>query len=122
MELDVMDPEKSEYKPTEETVEVFESQADTIAVKIWGSDWCVDCQEQLPPFAALVAAAGIPRESVEVYPVNKEKEGTKVEEYGVELIPTIIIEKDGKEIARFVEAEDVPAPEYLAEQLKKVKK
>ena len=40
-----------------------------------------------------------------------------VEEYGIELIPTVIVERDDEEVARFVESEDRPIAEYLAAEL-----
>ena len=38
-------------------------------------------------------------------------------EYDIEYIPTIVIERDGEEIARFVEDEPQPPIVHLAEQL-----
>ena len=56
-------------------------------------------------------------DQIEVYEVDREKQGPKVEAYDIELIPTIVIEDDGEEVARFVEGEDLPAAIVLAEQL-----
>jgi len=89
--------------------------------KVWGGDWCGDCQRQLPAFGAALAAAGVPDDRIEDLPVTKGpdgKEGEGVEEYGIELIPTVVVETaDGEEIARFVEQEDVSIAEYLAREL-----
>jgi len=105
-----------------ETVETLAAWADEITVKVWGGDWCGDCGGQLPGFGAALAAAGVPDDRVEHYPVEKEEDGSKVgpgvEEYGIELIPTVVIERAGEELARFVEEEPVPIAEYLAEQLR----
>jgi thiol-disulfide isomerase/thioredoxin len=104
-----------------ETVDAFEAVADEITVKVWGGDWCKDCRSQLPDFGAALAAAGVPEDSIVHYPVEKEDDGTKVgpqvEAYGIELIPTVVVERDGEEIARFVEEEPVPIATYLADQL-----
>ena len=105
----------------EEAVSVFEALADEIVVKVWGGDWCKDCRAQLPDFGAALDAAGV--EAVEHYPVEKADDGTKigprVEEYGIELIPTVVVEdaETGGELARFVEEADRPIAVYLAEQL-----
>lgn len=123
MSLDTMQPTPTwDAESYEETVAVFEEIADEITVKVWGGDWCKDCRAALPDFAAALDAAGVPETSIEHYPVEKDDDGSKVgpnvEEYGIELIPTIVIERDGEEIARFVEEEDRPAAVWLAERLR----
>ena len=88
---------------------------------VWGGDWCGDCQRQLPAFAAALDAAGVPDDRIEDFPVTKGpdgKEGEGVDEYGIELIPTVVVENgDGEEIARFVEEADVSIAEFLAREL-----
>ena len=101
-----------------EVVEAFSDLGDDAVVRVWGADWCGDCRSQLPDFAAALEAAGV--ENVEQYPVereNGEKVGPKVEEYDVTLIPTIVVERDGEELARFVEEERFGPANYLAEEL-----
>jgi thiol-disulfide isomerase/thioredoxin len=89
--------------------------------KVWGGDWCGDCRRQLPAFAAALDAAGVPDDRIEDFPVTKGpdgKEGEGVDEYGIELIPTVVVENEaGEEVARFVEEEDVSIAEYLAREL-----
>lgn len=94
--------------------------AEEYVFKVWGGDWCVDCRQQLPEFAAALAAAGVPEERIEHHPVEKTPEGKVgpgVEEYGIELIPTVVVERDGEEVARFVEEADEPIAAYLAARL-----
>ena len=95
--------------------------ADDYRFKVWGGDWCGDCQRQLPAFGAALAAAGVPDDRIEAFPVTKGpngKEGEKVDKYGIELIPTVVVETaDGEEVARFVEEEDVSIAEFLAHRL-----
>jgi len=142
MSLDTMQPTPT-WDPDshEETVETFEAIADEITVKVWGGDWCKDCRAALPDFAAALEAAGVPEDSIEHYPVEKDDDGSKigpgVEEYGIEYIPTIVVERegvraseasagssgeqsesDGEELVRFVESEDVPAAIWLADRLR----
>lgn len=102
----------------EEVVETL--GADEYTFKVWGGDWCPDCRQQLPDFAAALDAAGVPAERIEHFAVEKEngdKVGPEVEEYDIELIPTVVVERDGEEVTRFVEEEPVPIAVYLAEQL-----
>ena len=89
--------------------------------KVWGGDWCPDCTGQLPRFAAVLDAAGVPAERIEQYPVEKvdgEKVGPGMDEYGVEFIPTVVVLRDGEEVARFVESADEPIADYLARGLR----
>ncbi|MES3516400.1 MAG: thioredoxin family protein [Natronomonas sp.] len=122
MELETMRPNPVwDADSYEDALEVFESLADTITVKVFGGDWCKDCRAQLPDFGAALEAAGV--EDVEHYPVEKNEDGSKVgpgvEEHGIELIPTVIVEDTttGEELARFVEEADRPIAVYLAERL-----
>ena len=114
----------------EETVETFAELADELLFKVWGGDWCKDCRSQLPQFGAALEAAGVPDERIEHYPTEKEDDGSKtgprVEEYGIEYIPTVVVERvaavdadgaSGEEVARFVEEADRPISVYLADQL-----
>jgi len=62
-----------------------------------------------------------PDDRIEDFPVTKGpngKEGEGVDEYEIELIPTVVVETaDGEEVARFVEEADVSIAEYLAGEL-----
>jgi thiol-disulfide isomerase/thioredoxin len=105
----------------EDTVDTLAKYADELVYKVWGGDWCKDCRSQLPDFGAALAAAEVPEDNVVHYETEKEDDGSKtgpeVEAYGIEYIPTVVVEKDGAEIARFVEGEDVPIAVYLADQI-----
>ncbi|WP_170964453.1 TlpA family protein disulfide reductase [Natronomonas salsuginis] len=122
MELETMRPNPVwDADSYGEAIAIFESWADDIVVKVWGGDWCKDCRSQLPDFGAAMEAAGV--EAVEHYPVEKAGDGSKVgpeiDAYGIELIPTVIVEdaESGEELARFVEDADEPIAVHLAEQL-----
>lgn len=125
MTLETMEPNPT-WDPVahEVTLEPFEERADELTIHVWGADWCGDCRSALPDFAAALDAADVPEESIHQYEVEKledgSKEGPKVEEYGVEYIPTIVVERNGEEVARFVEKEPIPVAEFLAEQLNEV--
>jgi thiol-disulfide isomerase/thioredoxin len=103
----------------EDALAVWREVADVATVKVWGGDWCKDCRSQLPDFGAGLEAAGV--DSVEHFPVEKADDGSKVgpgvEAYGIEFIPTVVVELDGEEVARFVEEADRPILVYLADEL-----
>ena len=118
--LDTMQPnpawDAASYPDVVETL-----SADGLRFKVWGGDWCGDCRGQLPDFGAALDAAGVPDSRVEHYPVEKEADGSKVgpgvDEYDIDRIPTVVVERDGAELARFVEEADVPIAVYLADRL-----
>lgn len=123
MELETMRPNPAWVAdPYRDAVDTFADLRDRIVVKVWGGDWCKDCRSQLPDFGAALEAAEVPNDRVEHYPVEKADDGSKVgpevEEYGVELIPTVVVELDGEEAARFVEEANAPIVVSLAEQLR----
>lgn len=95
--------------------------ADGLVYRVWGGDWCGDCRRQLPAFAAALADAGVPADRVHEYAVEKAADGSKtgpaVEAYGITRIPTVVVERDGEEIARFVESADRPVAAFLADHL-----
>lgn len=121
--LETMDPDP-EYDPDAHAEAIEALGSGEYTFKIWGGDWCGDCQGQLPQFGAALEAAGVPDERIEHYPVEKADDGSKigpqVEVYDIELIPTVVVERDGVELARFVEEAAQPIAEELAEQLAEV--
>ena len=101
-----------------ETVETLETYRDEVTYKIWCGDWCKDCRAQLPDFGAALREANIPSERVIENPLDQEKQGPGVEEYDIEYIPTVVVERDGEEIARYVEDQGLPIAVYLADRLR----
>lgn len=118
MKLETMEPNPVwNAEAHADAVAVLEAHAEELVFKVWGGDWCKDCRSLLPDFGAALDAAEVPEELVEHYPVDRDKEGPGVDEYDVEYIPTVVVERDGEEIARFVEEEPVPIAVYLAQQI-----
>jgi len=101
----------------EETIETLAAN-DDLVYRVWGGDWCPDCRAQLPDFGAALEAAEIPDERVHHYELGQDKQGPGVEEYDIEYIPTVVVERDGEEVARFVEQEPVPIAVYLADRIR----
>ncbi len=120
MRLETMTPDPSAH-PDEGAVARLAALDDDVSIHVWGGDWCKDCVATLPKFAAALVAAGIDPDSTYQYPVTKREDGSKVgpavEAYDIEYIPTIVVERAGVEIARFVESADEPAAVYLANRL-----
>lgn len=102
----------------EAAVETFAAHRTELTYRIWGGDWCTDCRSLLPDFGAALDAAEIPADRIDDRPVDRDKDGEGVDAYGIEYIPTIVVETDdGEEIARFVESETQPPAGFLAERI-----
>ncbi|MWG33880.1 hypothetical protein GQS65_05115 [Halomarina oriensis] len=104
------------YEDTVETLRAY----DDVVYKVWAGDWCKDCRKQLPDFAAALDAAGVTGDRIEQFPVERgdgEKVGPGVEEYGIEFIPTVVVERQGAELFRYVEDADVPPSVFVAQRL-----
>lgn len=120
MQLETMQPNPAwDSAAHQETVEVLSE--DGLKFSVWAGDWCPDCRGQLPDFAAALRAASVSSDRITQYPVEKNEDGSKtgpaVSEYEIELIPTVVVERDDEEIARFVEEEQMPIPVHLAEEI-----
>lgn len=120
--LELMEP-AADWEPSsvQASIDLLRRHRDELVVRVWCGDWCNDCRAVLPSFAAGLAAAGIEPETVHQYPVEKTDDGSKrgplVGEYGVTVIPTIVLERDGEELVRFEESADQPAVAVLADAL-----
>jgi thiol-disulfide isomerase/thioredoxin len=118
MSLETMEPNPVWVEDAyADSVSVLERHRKDLVFKVWGGDWCKDCRAQLPDFGAALDAAGVPPENVVHNEVDQEKQGPGVEEYGVEYIPTVVVEHEGREVARFVEDEPVPIAVHLADAI-----
>ncbi|APW99242.1 thiol reductase thioredoxin [Halobiforma lacisalsi AJ5] len=102
----------------EDAVDTLAAHNDDLVYKVWGGDWCKDCRKLLPDLGAALEAAAVPDDRIEEYAVDQDKQGPGVDEYGVEYIPTVVVETDdGEEVTRFVEEEDLPPALWLAERI-----
>lgn len=100
-----------------ETVDVFASLDSDTQFKVWAADWCGDARREVPAFFAALDAANIPNDRVEIYELDREKNGELVDEYDVQYIATIVVERDDEELARFEEQAQLPAAQAIAAQL-----
>ncbi|MFC3959984.1 TlpA family protein disulfide reductase [Halovivax cerinus] len=119
MELESLRPNPTwDGASYEYVVETIETHRDELTYRIWAGDWCPDCRSALPDVGAALDAADVPDERIDARPVDRDKDGEGVDEYGIEYIPTIVVETDdGTEVARFVEDEALPPATYLADAI-----
>lgn len=119
MSLETLNPNPTwDAASYEEAVDTLETHRDELVFRVWGGDWCKDCRRLLPDLGAALEAAEIPDDRIEEIAVDQDKQGPGVEEYGIEYIPTVVVETDdGEEVTRFVEDEALPPAVWLAEEI-----
>lgn len=77
------------------------------------ADWCGPCKMQGPIFEDLAREL---KDKVEFRKVNVDKEGDLAAEKGIMVVPTIILEKDGLEVQKWM---GVTAKEELMKAINK---
>ena len=100
-----------------DTVAVLEAYREEVTYEIWGGDWCRDTTAQLPDFAAALEAARVPDDRIAVHAVDEDKRGPGVEANRIDRVPTVLVERDGEALARFVEREGEPIAVWIADRL-----
>ena len=63
------------------------------------ADWCGPCRMQTPIFEELEKEF---KDTAEFRKVNVDKEGDLATEKGIFVVPTLILEKDGKELKKWM--------------------
>ncbi len=99
---------KSEYKmyiPDSITVREIEYNLNDVKTTIIMGTWCSDSREQVPHFFKVMDEAGYPENDITIICVNHDKKDSSgsVDSLNIELVPTFIFYRDGKEIGRIIE-------------------
>ncbi|WP_299679260.1 thioredoxin family protein [uncultured Dokdonia sp.] len=83
---------------------IKETLADTDITVFMGT-WCEDSQREVPAFFKALDLAGIDTSNIHLITVSEDKLAPEefLEGRDVEYVPTIIFEKEGKELGRIVE-------------------
>lgn len=80
-------------------------------IKDFYADWCGPCKMQTPILEALKKKYG---DKVEVEKIDVDAHGDLAMEYGIRVVPTLVIEKDGKMVKRIEGVADLSTLEsYL---------
>lgn len=97
--------EYDNYNPDSVTVKEIAYNYDDVKTTIVMGTWCSDSREQVPRFFKVMDEAGYPADNVNIICVNREKKDFSgmVDSLNIELVPTFIFYKAGKELGRLVE-------------------
>jgi thiol-disulfide isomerase/thioredoxin len=76
-----------------------------VETKVFLGTWCSDSRRELPRFLKVIDLAGSSFGPVRLYGLDRNKKSPGGEEipFHVELVPTFVFLRDGKEIGRIVE-------------------
>jgi hypothetical protein len=67
--------------------------------------WCSDTRRDLPRFLRIADDAGIPRDRITLYSLDRTKKSADgmTDRHRIERVPTFIVLKDGSEVGRITE-------------------
>ncbi|WP_424494902.1 thioredoxin family protein [Salinimicrobium sp. GXAS 041] len=93
------------YKPSDEELQVIKENINGYTIEAYMGTWCVDSRHEIPKLFKLLEEAGYDLDKMRLVAVDRSKnipEGVE-NSASIEMVPTVIFYKDGKEVNRFVE-------------------
>ncbi len=98
-------PTYATYPADKETAEKVQPLLADVTVKVFMGTWCEDSQREVPAFFKALDLAGIDASKVQLITITEGKDAPEelIKDNGIEYVPTIIFEKEGKELGRIVE-------------------
>ena len=114
--------EHDEYTIDKNAVsELRKQKINSYSITIFLGTWCEDSHRDFPRLMKILEEANYPMDKVTMIAVNRKKESPTGDEvkYNIQKIPTIIVEKYGKEIGRIIE---MPTTGYIERDLVEILK
>lgn len=99
-------PGYQEYKPDSITINKLKQTLDDIDITLVLGTWCSDSQEQVPHFFKIIDEADFPENRITMICVDRDKKSTSgdIDRLKIQLVPTFIFYKNGKELGRIEES------------------
>ena len=98
------------YSPKKETIDAIHKQLQQkdIRIEIYFGTWCSDSQIEVPSIIKLMELVNFDTSKIKLIGVNRDKvvpnvDEAKAKQLNVQMVPTFIIYKNGKELNRYVE-------------------
>ena len=98
--------EHDQYTLDEATVaQLKKEKLNSYNITLVMGTWCEDSHREVPRLMKLLETLKYPEQKLNIIAVNRKKESPSGEEgiYNIQRVPTIIVQKYGKEIGRIVE-------------------
>ena len=114
--------EHDEYSVDQNAIaELKKAKFKTYSITLVMGTWCEDSHREVPRFFKILEAADHPEGKLKIIAVNRKKEAPSGEEgvFNIQKVPTIIVQKYGKEIGRIIES---PKSGYLERDLVEILK
>ena len=114
--------EHDEYAIDQKTVdELKKEKLNSYGITVVMGTWCEDSHREVPRLMKILESMNFPEQKLTIIAVNRKKEAPNGEEgvYNIQRVPTIIVQKYGKEIGRIIE---YPTTGYLERDLLEILK
>ncbi|WP_294234913.1 thioredoxin family protein [uncultured Chryseobacterium sp.] len=114
--------EHDEYAMDQKAVgELKKRKINSYNIVVFIGTWCEDSHRDFPRLMKILEEVNYPEGKMKIIAVNRKKESPNGEEslYNVQKVPTIIVQKYGKEIGRIIE---MPTTGYIERDLVEILK
>ncbi|SIQ81757.1 hypothetical protein SAMN05880574_1275 [Chryseobacterium sp. RU37D] len=114
--------EHDEYAIDQKAVDQLRKQkVNTYNILVFMGTWCEDSHRDFPRLMKILEELKFPDNKLTVIALNRKKESPNGDEglYNIQKVPTIIVQKYGKEIGRIVE---MPSTGYIERDLVEILK
>lgn len=118
---DWFDDQYNNYQPDYDVLDKLEGKLDDISITIVIGTWCSDSREQIPSFYKILDELNYSSENITLISVDRKKKGLsgEADKLNIELVPTIILYRNGIEIGRIIETPQESLEKDMLEILSK---
>ena len=104
------------YHPDPAAIATLQQVEQPTEIVVFYGAWCTDSHREIPRFLEIIETINNQDITVTDYGVNRQKQDElgKVEIYGIELVPTFIVIRNGIELGRIIERPNKSLAEDLA--------
>lgn len=105
-----------EYQTNQVAIARLKQVKEPTELILFHGAWCADCQREVPRLMAVLQEVDNDRLQLVEYEVGRDKQDVlgKFEDYGIRMVPTIIVLQGGRELGRVVESPENSLEEDLA--------
>lgn len=114
--------EHNEYAIDQKAIsELRKAKINTYSIMVFMGTWCEDSHRDFPRLMKILEELKYPENKLTIIAVNRKKESPSGEEslHNIQKVPTIIVQKYGKEIGRIIE---MPTTGYIERDLVEILK
>jgi len=109
--------EHDEYAIDQKAIsELRKDKINSYSITVFMGTWCEDSHRDFPRLMKILEEVKYPESKLTIIAVNRKKESPSGEEglYNIQKVPTIIVQKYGKEVGRIIE---MPTTGYIERDL-----